>query len=298
MQYDSLLAGVTGVELIDSTAEYGAGETSLPLVCVSNAHGRALVALQGAHVLSFVPAGKRDLLWVSPKAIFAPGKAVRGGIPLCMPWFGAGGEGRPAHGFARSSIWTLASAENHADGSTTVSFTLQDSDATRALWPHAFAYRLDVRVAAAMTLTLTAEHKGDVAVPFTAALHTYFTVSDVQAVRVEGLEGATFIDTLGGANTRHVQEGAVTIGAGPIDSIYVNVAAEQRIVDTNRTIRIDSPCKSSVVWNCGAETAAKMADVGAGNHLGYLCVECADTADNALTLAPGQTYTTTMTLSA
>ncbi|WP_255989865.1 D-hexose-6-phosphate mutarotase [Chitinolyticbacter albus] len=294
--FDSRLSDVTGVSIVNSGALYGGEGVGLPLIVVDNALGRAVLTLQGAHLVSFVPKGGADLLWLSPKATFNPGKAVRGGIPLCLPWFGGHPDGKPAHGFARSNDWQLGAAETLDDGSTRLTLTLVPSDATRALWEHDFAYTLTVTVGRALTLALDCQHKGDVSIRFASAFHTYFAVPDVATARIGGLEGATYINTIGGANSRHQQDGVLVLD-GPTDRVYLDVPAVQTIANEQNTIRIDSDTRSAVVWNPW-DHAAKMADVGEGNHVGFVCVERGDVFDNAIELAPGASYRVSMTLSA
>ncbi|GHD57381.1 D-hexose-6-phosphate mutarotase [Jeongeupia chitinilytica] len=292
--FDSRLTDVDGVSIISSSTVFG-GEGGLPLLAVENAQGKALIALQGAHLVSFVPAGGEDVFWLSPKVAFTEGKAIRGGIPLCLPWFGGHPDGKPAHGFARISQWQLAAAETVADGATRVTLVLEPSDLSQKLWGEDFRAELVVTVGSALTLDLRFEHRGRTPVAFSQAFHTYFAVDDVRQSTIGGLDGTTFINTVGGANTRHAQSGALQL-AGPTDRVYVNVPAVQTITTPSRTIRIDSTTQSAVVWNPWAESAANMADIGDAWSQ-YLCVERGDVFDNAAELAPGASYRATMTLS-
>ncbi|WP_169307421.1 D-hexose-6-phosphate mutarotase [Chitiniphilus eburneus] len=292
--FDSRLADVAGVSVANSTEIHGGDGAGLPMLVVENALGRAELTLQGAHLTSFVPAGGHDLLWLSPKATFVPGKAVRGGIPLCLPWFGGHPEGKPAHGFARNHTWTLVGAEALADGTTRVTLELLPSDATRALWPDDFVARLAVTVGGSLTLALRFEHRGDHEVPFSSAFHTYFAVPDVAQADIEGLDGCTFINTVGGANTRQPQQGTLRLD-GPTDRVYLDVPAVQAIRTAQGTTRIESDTRSAVVWN-PAEFALNIADVGdAYRH--FVCVERGDVFDDARPLAAGGVYEKWLTLS-
>ncbi|GLS04256.1 D-hexose-6-phosphate mutarotase [Chitiniphilus shinanonensis] len=292
--FDSRLADAAGVSVASSTEIHGGEGAGLPMLIVENALGRAELTLQGAHLTSFVPAGGRELLWLSPKAAFVPGKAVRGGIPLCLPWFGGHPEGKPAHGFGRNQPWTLVGAEALSDGTTRVTLELLPNDATRALWPHDFVFRLAVTVGSALTLALRVEHRGEVTVPFSCALHTYFAVPDVTLADIDGLDGCTYINTVGGANTRHAQQGTLRLDA-PTDRVYLDVPAVQTIRTAQGTTHIESDTRSAVVWNPG-DFALNIADVGeAYRH--FVCVERGDVFDDALTLAPGDVYEKWLTLS-
>ncbi|WP_432719808.1 D-hexose-6-phosphate mutarotase [Jeongeupia wiesaeckerbachi] len=292
--FDSRLTDVAGVSIISSSSVYG-GEAGLPLLSVANAQGKALIALQGAHLVSFVPAGGEDLLWLSPKAVFTEGKAIRGGIPLCLPWFGGHPGGKPAHGFARVSNWRVDAAEQLADGAIRVVLVLEPNALSNTLWGDDFRAELAVTVGSALTLALSFTHRGAAPVTFSQAFHTYFAVGDVRQARIDGLDGTTFINTVGGANTRHPQAGTLQLGDAT-DRVYVNVPAEQTITTASQTIRIVSDTQSAVIWNPWAESAAKMADVG-DDWAGFVCVERGDVFDNVVELAPAATYRATMTLS-
>jgi D-hexose-6-phosphate mutarotase len=293
------LIDTAGIELANSTAIYPQlhqpGDAGLPLLLVENRLGRAVIALQGAHLLAFRPAGRSEMLWLSPKCVLQAGKPIRGGIPLCLPWFGAGPDGQTMHGFARTLPWSLVSAGIQDDGATCLTLELAGDASLCALWPHAFAFRLDVVVGAELKLRMTAENRGARAAPLAFAFHTYFAVADVAAASVTGLEGTTFIDKTDGL-TRKTQHGAVTISA-LTDRVYLDVPARQTLQDAAGEVAIEIECDAScaVVWNAW-NNDANIADLGAGNHVGYLCVERGDVADRAVTLAPGAAYRTTMTL--
>jgi len=293
--FSTVLANVNGVRLTTSGAHFKQTGEGLPLLLVENQLGSAVIAIQGAHLLSFVPAGGQDLLWLSPNAIFEPAKAVRGGIPLCMPWFGGHPEGLPSHGFARSTDWTLQSARNLADGRTEIVLCLQDSEQTRAMWPHAFNFEFTIVVGTTLDLSMTTQNLSDTSVPYTYAFHTYFAVSDYTQVVVTGLADLNYIDTIG-VERRLVQKGDVVF-TGSTDRVYLDVPEVQTIVDGTRSIRIASSAHSAVVWNPG-EHAKNIADIGGDVYHQFVCVERGDVFDNALTLAAGASHTATMTLSA
>ncbi|GGP18461.1 D-hexose-6-phosphate mutarotase [Silvimonas iriomotensis] len=291
-----ILASVPGLAIVSSTGTYaGAG---LDLLTVENAGGQATIALQGAHVVSFTPRGGEDVMWISPNAQFAAGEAIRGGIPLCLPWFGPHpqDEDKPKHGFARNEIWTLVEASQPAADVTRVTLELRDNDATRALWPHAFVYRLAISVGKALHLDLAIEHKGNAPQLHSLALHTYFNVGKVTDAVITGLAGTTFIDTIPKDKPRHKQEGDVQL-VGPTDRVYVDVPRTQHIKTPARSIKIDSAdTHCAIVWNAWTN-ADKIADIGPGNYVGYLCVERGDAWEFSPTLQPGQVHHATMTLS-
>lgn len=292
------LLRLAGIECLDSARLYPAlhqpGDAGLPMLVVDNALGRAVIALQGAHVMSFQPAGGREMLWISPKCILAPGKAIRGGIPLCLPWFGPSADGKVAHGFARTQTWSPVAAELMEDGATRLVLELAGDAATSAQWPHAFVFQLEVLVGRELKLNLSAQNRSAEAVPLAFAFHTYFAVPNVAEARVSGLDGTTFIDKMDGATCKP-QVGEVTISA-VTDRIYLDVPVRQTLLCGDAQVHIDSDAKCAVVWNAWSNDKT-IADMGEGNHVGYLCVERCDVADYAVTLTSGAQYTMAMTLS-
>jgi D-hexose-6-phosphate mutarotase len=287
-----------GIKQINSTELYpalhAAGDAGLPMLVVDNDLGRAVIALQGAHVMSFKPAGHREMLWVSPKCVLEAGKPIRAGIPLCVPWFGPSDDGTVMHGFGRTMVWTPVAAEACADGSTRAVLELASDAAVSALWRHAFSFRLEFVVGTSLKLTLTAENRSATPAPFAFAFHTYFSVPNVKDALVTGLEDITFIDKTE-PMTRKVQRGGVAITA-LTDRVYLDVSATQVLKTATGNVSILSDSKCAVVWNAWTNDI-NMADLGEGNHVGYLCVERGDVADYAITLPPGGEYQTVMTLS-
>ncbi len=287
-----------GIRIVNSTelfpALHLAGNPPLPMLVADNALGRAVIALQGAHLMAFRPAGQREMLWLSPKCVLEAGKPIRGGIPLCLPWFGPGPDGKTLHGFARNMPWTVIAAEKQNTGSTRLVLELAGDASVSAMWPHAFAFKLEVVVGSELKLSIAAENRGTDTAPFAFAFHTYFAVPDVAKVRVAGLDGTTYIDKVDNF-TRKPQHGDVTISA-VTDRVYLDVPARQTITSADGQINIDSASRGAVVWNAWTNDK-NMADLGEGNHVGYICVERGDFADFAVTLPPGGRYRTSMTLS-
>lgn len=266
------------------------GDAGLPMLVVDNALGRAILSPHGAHVMSFQPAGGREMLWLSPLTAFRAGTPVRGGIPLCLPWFGPGPDGKRMHGFARTSEWTLAAADATAAGETRIVMTLAGDEAVCDLWPHDFAFCFEALVGARLTLGITVENRGRRAAPLSFAFHTYFAVPNVADIRIGGLDGTTYIDKLDQRTlqARKQQLGEVRI-SGQTDRIYLDVPAQQTLTTPAGLTRIESDARCAVVWNAG-DNDRNMPDLGAGNHVGYVCVERGDMADHAVTLAPGERY--------
>lgn len=292
------LIQTAGIKLVNSTTLYPAlhqpGDTGLPMLVVENALARAVIALQGAHLMAFQPVGKPDMFWVSPQCVLEAGKPIRGGIPLCLPWFGPGADGKLPHGFARLMEWTLIDAEVLENGATRLVLELVGDASTCELWPYAFAFKLEVTVGAELKLNLLVENRSAEPAPLAFAYHTYFAVPSVADARVAGLEGITFIDKMDNF-VRKQQEGEAAISA-VTDRIYLDVPAQQTLKSANGNIKIDSDMKCAVLWNAWTNDK-NIPDLGEGNHVGYICVERCDVADYAMTLQPGAKYQATMTLS-
>ena len=287
-----------GVTQIQSTQLYPSqhqpGDAGLPMLLVENRQARAVIALQGAHVMSFQPKGQREMLWISPKTLFESGKPIRGGIPLCLPWFGPHSEDKTwLHGFARTRPWTLVGSDTLADGATRLVLELSGDATLCALWPHDFLFHLEIVVGKTLRLEMTVENRGQAPAPLAFAFHTYFAVPDVAQAVISGLEGTSFIDKTDNL-ARKTQQGEFTISA-MTDRVYLDVPAKQRIKSEDGAITIESPSRCAIVWNAW-HNDKNIGDIGEGNHVGYVCVERGDVADHAVTLAPGAPYRCWMVL--
>lgn len=250
---------------------------------------QALVSEQGAQLLAFQAIGRKPLLWLSPRARFSPGVAIRGGIPLCFPWFGPDPAGAgPAHGLARQRNWSLAGAEM-AGELLQLTFTLADDDATRALWPHAFRLTLVMLLGRTASLQLHVANTGTRDFRFAFALHSYFPVADIRRTRITGLEGVEYIDQLHAARARARHAEPLRF-SGETDRIYVHASGECCLVDEagGQAIRIHAPdCRSVVAWNPWAGKTARLADMAADGWQGMACVESGNVADDEVTLPAG-----------
>jgi len=273
---------------------FEAGKGGLTRAVVDNPYARCELYLLGAHVTSFAPRGEGERLWLSETAQFAPGRAIRGGVPLCWPWFGPDpeGAGRAQHGFARTSEWTLFGTSVNGAGETVLRLGLQESDATLKLWPHAFMLEYRVSVGRELTLELITENRSEHPMKLSAALHTYFAVDAIDSVRVEGLEGCAYADKLENG-ARRVQEGVLRIGS-ECDRIYDDAAASLILTDGTRRVRIaKTGSRSTVVWNPWRERAAAMGDFDDEGYTRMLCIETANAQDDTRTLATGERHVLT-----
>ena len=275
------------------------GAGGLTYADIDNDGGRATICLQGAHVVSFRPKSQQEpVVWVSDAAKFAAGKSIRGGAPVCWPWFGphASEAGYPAHGFARTVVWDVIGSRKRNDAKTELTLQLAETPQTRAQWPHPTRLTLTVVVGEKLDMRLATTNTGDVPFQIGEALHTYFHISDIGAVSVMGLESTTCHDKVENFATRK-QSGAIGF-TGEVDRVYVNTPADCVIVDPGlkRRIRIaKSGSQSTVVWTPWTEKAEKMGDLGQGKSgAGWremVCVESGNAMDNVVTVAPGETHT-------
>jgi glucose-6-phosphate 1-epimerase len=269
------------------------GQGGMPMIEIENAHATALISLHAGQVLGYRPnEAAQDMLFVSERAYFAPGKAIKGGVPVCWPWFGADpeGRGRPAHGFVRSLPWTLISTASIADGSTRVTLGIGDNPETRAQWPHPFDLRLEATVGKTLVVELVTRNTDVRAVSITQALHTYFRVGDAQRARVLGLEGCRYLDkSAKGHDAAVIQQGPVTV-AEEVNRIYESVPRDLILEDPalGRRIRIRARNSSTcIVWNPWVETSKAMADLDDEDYRIMLCVETANAASEVVEVPAG-----------
>ncbi len=251
------------------------------MITLESRHGIATIDRYGGQVMSYRPAAGIDVLWQTTDAMLDAarnaGKALRGGVPVCWPWFGPhpNDKGAPVHGLARIAIWTeVESGPEHA----VLAFS---TDGSNPAFPYAAGALLTVRLSAGLAVELTTTNHGPTPFRLTQGLHTYLRVGDVGGVTILGLEKAT-------SNRGDSSSEPVTI-QGEVDRIYSPVTGSLRVVDPElrRVITVQNAgCSEAVVWNPGADKA----DMPAGGYRQMLCVEPANARD-APVLAPGQTYT-------
>jgi glucose-6-phosphate 1-epimerase len=261
------------------------------LVVLRNGGGdQAAVSLHGGQLLSWQPAGAPEQIYASPLSAPAPGKAVRGGAPVCFPQFSDRGP-LPKHGFARSSRWELLTPPSSGAPVCEARFQL-DSAMLKTAWPHAFCLVLAVRLGAGwIELQLQAANTGRSAFAFTAALHTYLAVPDVRDATVLGLQGITYEDAANGNAPGRQSEAALTF-EGETDRVYRDLAMPLRLEAAGmpaRTLRQEG-FGDAVVWNPGPDKAARLGDMPPADWTRMLCIDAAAVA-RPVQLAPGRTWT-------
>lgn len=266
------------------------GEGGIKALQVRNAFCSALISRQGAQLLAYQAHGRPPLLWLSERAIYRNGKAIRGGIPLCFPWFGAHPQdaSKPAHGFARVRDWHFDGMASGAAGNE-LYFSLRQDEATQQLWPHLFRLELRLTLGASLQLELDVHNSGEDAFTYSFALHSYFPVIDIADAEVRGLDGSVCTDQLAPATQPVPQRGTVRF-AGETDRIFNAATGHYLLVDRRQgreiVIRAGS-CASAVVWNPWQDKAARLADMDPSAWRHMVCVECGQIGREAVTLQPG-----------
>ncbi|MFT4246886.1 MAG: D-hexose-6-phosphate mutarotase [Pseudomonas sp.] len=268
-----------------------------PALRVQTPFSSAAISLFGGQLLSFVPDGGQDLLWLSPLARQPP-TPIRGGVPVCWPYFGKQGQraDAPAHGFARTAQWRLLEASAESDG------TLRLVLAPPAFDDLPLRLRMQLRIGRTLEQTLITENTATAPVCFTQALHSYFRVGDALEVDVQGLDGLDYLDKYEDYATAHRQHGAWNLrdprDPGRSDRIYTGAAGRYVLADPvlGRRIAIATAgSRTLVAWNPGEQGGAGMADVGP-HWRQYVCLEAANAGPEVIELAPGGRHALAQTL--
>jgi glucose-6-phosphate 1-epimerase len=260
---------------------------------ISTPLAEATVYLQGAHLVHWQPAGQRPVLFLSRKSEFAPGKALRGGVPISFPWFAARHDGKagPSHGFARIQNWTLAFAALAGDD-LHLTFTLGPTEQSRSLGYDHFHLVFQLTIGRTLTMQLTVGNNADVPLVFEEALHTYYSIASIHEASVAGLEGTTYLDKMEDMRET-VQHGAIAV-TGPTDRVYLNTAATCALDDLagRRRITVDKAgSDTTVIWNPWESGALKLTDLDPSEWREFVAIETVNAAANSVTLAPGATHT-------
>ncbi|WP_421548199.1 D-hexose-6-phosphate mutarotase [Pseudomonas sp. QD4] len=282
------------------------------LNCWRIRHGQAelLVAQQGAHILSYQLAGQPPLIWLNDEAVFKAGKSIRAGVPVCWPWFGnlarnpqsvqdmrQSNDPAPAHGLVRATDWELLGIETQGQ-SLVLELVLPVPQGGLPGWPHQVDLKLSIRLDEQLHISLTSHNRGTESVSISQALHSYFAVSDVRQVHVEGLDGLDYIETLDDWKT--VPQAGDLHFTDETDRIYLNTPPQLSIVDPawQRRIQLTSSgSRSAVIWNPWIDRAAQFSDMAADGWQRMLCIETANVMNDVVTLAPGASHTLGVSIS-
>jgi D-hexose-6-phosphate mutarotase len=293
---------MSNTELVKLNQKYGIGDQLIfsegpggfIIAEMRNPHGEATVALHGGHIMSFRPRDHEPVLWLSSNSHFKTGKAIRGGIPVCWPWFAdhPTDPDKPAHGFVRAAVWSVSESEKLEDESTRLKLFISDSEETMKLWPHRFRLEMDCTVSDVLRVKLISTNTGNK--PFTCggALHSYFNISSISNILINGLEGCPYIDKVD-QGRRKIQDGAISVKS-ETDRLYLDTKADCIIQDSGMQRKIfisKNGSRTTVVWNPWIDKARAMQDFGDGEYKGMVCVETVNADTDVISLAPGNTHT-------
>ena len=279
---------------INGALRFEAGDGGLIRAVCTGKDVEGYVYLHGAHVAHYQRRGERALVFMSGASQFAADKAIRGGVPICFPWFGPKKDDAkaPAHGFARLKQWGVESAKKTDDGGVQIVLALASDESTCALWPGEFLARYTVTFGKQLRLTLEVRNTGRESITFEEALHTYLSVADIRQVRVEGLGGTEYIDKVQGG--KRVAQGAEPVTfTGETDRIYLKTQSTCVVHDAvgGRAISVGkSGSDTTVVWNPWIAKAKAMGDFGDDEWPTMVCIETCNVADFAVTLAAGASH--------
>lgn len=265
---------------------------SVPILRVSHPSCTATISLFGGHLLAFAPTGESSLVWMSSNAIYDATTPLRGGVPICWPWFGQSGS--PSHGFARRQMWQLKQIDEKADG-VTVQLQLSESAASMAIWPHRFdatvTFTLTQKADISLTVTNTDQHDWAMG----GALHSYLAVEDSAQATVNGV-GNHYLDNFNAGEAKPAP-GSVTF-EGPVDRIYTGARDTLSLTDPagNRRVHVTNQgASSAVIWNPGQAASVQMADMDDDGYQHFVCIEAALEKPDTV-VSPGHTYTLGTTL--
>jgi glucose-6-phosphate 1-epimerase len=277
--------------------ELGFNETDGDLVSVTifNKYADVEISLYGAQILRYIPHGSFDVLWVSPESYFEEGKPIRGGIPVCFPWFGPHPTEveKPMHGFARLMYWEVIQTASIETGETLIRLQLSSSEETKQYWPFDFCAKLSVLVGKRLEVQLTISNTGNQNLEYSAALHSYFSVSGIENIFIKGLEGATYYNSFG--KELMTQETELLEIKQEENRRYVDTESDCIILDPifSQAVRVSKAgSKVTVVWNPWEETSSKMEDLPDDGYETFVCVETVNAYNDTIKLSPGEEHTT------
>jgi glucose-6-phosphate 1-epimerase len=275
--------------------EFVQGKGGLSCIQVNNTKASALISVYAGQVLSFKPVNQtEDFMFISGNAYFAEGKASKGGVPICWPWFGAAPEEqdvteikRPDHGFVRTNFWVVVATEMLANGDSKIVLEFKDAEKSREIWPYSFHLILEILISDSLTLQLLTRNTGKQPFVITEAFHAYLNVGDVRKIKVSGLENTDYLDKNAGFARAH-QPGVITL-TEETDRIYTNNKHQLLLDDPTfkRQIKISSSGnKNVVVWNPWTKGAAAIKDLDDDDYKRFICLEVANAAEHSVEVQP------------
>ena len=291
----SLLEQLNQQFAIDNRVAFTRGKGDLPFISITTPHATATISLQGGQVVAFKPLNTdHDMLFVSNNAYYQADKAIKGGAPICWPWFAANPEDEalPFHGFVRNQLWQVHATESRKSGEVVITLVFTDSETTCHIWPYQFELSEVITIGSTLGIELVTKNTGSQPLRLTQAIHTYFNIADISQVQVTGLENKPYLDKVE-QYAEKTQSGPITVNQ-EVDRIYQQVDKPLVIHDAawHRQIHIaHSGSTTTVVWNPWMAIARTSQDLEDDDYQRFICVETANAADEIVTIAPDQSYT-------
>ncbi len=270
-------------------------EENMAFITISNKYADADICLYGAHVTNFKPHKTMPVLWMSPESNFVEDKPIRGGIPVCFPWFGPHKTepAKPQHGFGRLLHWNVRETASLPTGETRVSLQLCSSEKTKTYWDFDFCAELTVIVGKTLTAILKVTNTSALTFEYTCALHSYYHISSIEEIAIEGLQNTRYFNQLDGGD--YIQETPLLQIKQAETRHYYDTESDCIIHDPlfGRRIRVaKSGSKVTTVWNPGEETCCKIDDIPEDGFHAFVCIEAVNAFNNVIKLAPGESHET------
>ncbi|MGB2692009.1 MAG: D-hexose-6-phosphate mutarotase [Thermodesulfobacteriota bacterium] len=278
---------------LDGNLIFKEGSGGLTFAEINNEAASAQIFLRGAHITSFIPHGQEPAFFLSPLSQYETGKAIRGGIPISWPWFAdhPTDSSKPAHGFARTSLWEVRGTKIISEAETRIVFGLVDNESTRKMWNYAFDLEFTVSIGKELKSRLTMTNSDNQDFTITSAFHSYYNVGNANDVTIYGLEDANYIDKVD-KFAKKIQEGPIRI-TSETDRIYLDTTSDCLIEDPvlKRKIRVrKTGSKSTVIWNPWIEKSHQMKDLGGQDYTKFVCVETTNAGEDVITISPGKQH--------
>lgn len=272
-------------------------ENGLQYLEVDNPLSAATIALQGAHIVGWQPKFQtQPVLWLSSQARFVKGRSIRGGVPICWPWFGA----HPTdstfcpHGFARVIPWRVVDIDATATGATRIILEMMETPEAKRQLSYPYALTITITIGRRLRIDMATTNKAEHPFVIGEAFHTYLNVSDITNVKITGMQDCVYADKILNYE-RNVEHNPLTFSGGEFDRVFINHSSDCTVHDKgyNRLIHVSkSGSDTTVVWSPGAEKAAQMTDVGPGDEWRKMvCVETTNALENMVVINPGRTHT-------
>ncbi|QOY54643.1 D-hexose-6-phosphate mutarotase [Candidatus Sulfurimonas marisnigri] len=275
--------------------EYKKLSNGFEYIEIKNSLAYAKIALQGAHIFHYEQNSKEPILWLSETSDFEIGKSIRGGVPICWPWFGLNkDDSLPQHGFARTSIWGVANTDERSADITLITLKLEYSKESLKLWPYKFELELHVSISDRLTMELKTTNIDEKSFEITQALHTYFSVSDILHVAIRGLDKKPYLDAL--TFKKEIQSGDITFNQ-EVDRVYQEVSDEVLLKDKNRILHVENEGSCSVVvWNPWIAKCKRMSAMRDDAYKSMLCIESANAFEDERVIKSNESLTLKATI--